>query len=71
MVNSTKSAFDKSPNIVLLTFSSKVQEVGKESKYSNYSVDELEDAKEDIRKGFTYTEATENRTLSQSTLHAQ
>ena len=40
-------------------------------KYGNYSLEELADTKEDVKKELTYSEATANRNLSWATLHAQ
>ena len=43
------------------------------SKYKkgHYILQDLRDAKEDIRQGKTYSEATANRNVSRSTLHSQ
>ena len=40
-------------------------------KTSNYSLDNLAKAKEDVRNGVSYSKAIENRGLSRSTLHSQ
>ena len=40
-------------------------------KNGHYSLVDLRCAKKDIKNGKTYTEATENRNVSRSTLHAQ